>query len=101
MDVEPKERALNEAETELKEAQSTLLELTNKLDMLQEQLDVLQAQLDEATEEKNKCQAEADKTEYTIQLAFRLVNGLASEKLRWQESIKKYELFCFKKLIIC
>lgn len=89
LDVGPKERALIKSETELKEAQDTLLELNTKLEVLQSQLDVLQAQLDEATEEKAKCQAEADKTEFTIQLAFRLVDGLASEKIRWQESIEK------------
>lgn len=32
--------------------------------------------------EKMKCQAEADATNATIDLANRLVNGLASEKIR-------------------
>lgn len=89
LDVEPKEKALNAAEKQLKDAQDTLKELNEKLEILQEQLDILQAQLDEASLEQSKCQAEADKTEFTIQLAFRLVDGLASEKVRWLESIKK------------
>lgn len=36
----------------------------------------------EAVNEKMKCQAEADATNATIDLANRLVNGLASEKIR-------------------
>lgn len=87
--VGPLERALSSAETELKDAQNTLEELNQKLNVLQEQIDVLQAKLDEAATEKEKCQAEADKTEFTIQLAHRLVDGLASEKIRWRESVKK------------
>lgn len=40
----------------------------------------------EAVNEKMKCQAEADATNYTIDLANRLVNGLASEKIRYSLS---------------
>lgn len=36
----------------------------------------------DAVNEKMKCQAEADATNSTIDLANRLVNGLASEKIR-------------------
>lgn len=43
---------------------------------------MLLAQFQEAVNEKMKCQAEADATNYTIDLAGRLVNGLASEKIR-------------------
>lgn len=37
-----------------------------------------------------KCQQEADATNRTIQLANRLVNGLASENVRWAEAVSKY-----------
>lgn len=37
-----------------------------------------------------KCQKEADATNSTIQLANRLVNGLASENVRWAEAVSKY-----------
>ena len=36
---------------------------------------------------KQKCQEEADRTAYTINLANRLVNGLASENIRWRDSV--------------
>ena len=39
---------------------------------------------------KKKCQDEADHTAYTINLANRLVNGLASENVRWRESVAGY-----------
>ena len=41
-----------------------------------------------ALAEKQKCQDEADATAATIDLANRLVNGLASEKIRWTEEVK-------------
>ena len=38
---------------------------------------------------KMKCQAEADATALTINLANRLVGGLASENIRWRQSVSK------------
>lgn len=40
-------------------------------------------------EAKMKCQAEADKTEMTIDLANRLVTGLGAEKIRWIQNVEK------------
>ena len=37
-----------------------------------------------------KCQEEAESTAKTIFLANRLVGGLASEKVRWAESVEKF-----------
>jgi hypothetical protein len=50
----------------------------------------LTADFEKATSEKLKCQQEADATNQTIQLANRLINGLASENVRWAESVAKY-----------
>ena len=47
------------------------------------------AQFEAATAAKLKCQQEAEATALTISLANRLVGGLASEKVRWGESVKK------------
>ncbi|XP_058061407.1 LOW QUALITY PROTEIN: dynein beta chain, ciliary-like [Anopheles bellator] len=85
--VEPKQRALNEAQSELKAAQDKLMELTSKITELEEKLSVIEAAFNNALAEKQKCQDEADKTAFTIDLAHRLVNGLASENVRWRESI--------------
>lgn len=85
--VEPKQRALDEAEAELKAAQDKLIDLTARINELEDQLGVIQADFNDALAEKQKCQDEADKTAFTIDLAHRLVNGLASENVRWRESI--------------
>lgn len=85
--MEPKQRALDEAQAELHAAESKMLELTLKINELEEQLGVIQAEFNDALAEKQKCQDEADKTAFTIDLAHRLVNGLASENVRWRESI--------------
>lgn len=60
------------------------------LQSLEEQLGKLTADFEQATAEKLRCQQEADATNATIQLANRLVGGLASENVRWAESVAKY-----------
>lgn len=87
--VEPKLKALTEAEQELKDARDKLEYLNNRLMELEEQLNIIQAEFDAALAEKQKCQDEADKTAFTIDIANRLIGGLASEKIRWTESVKR------------
>lgn len=62
------------------------------LQSLEEQLAKLTSDFEQATAEKLLCQQEADATNATIQLANRLVGGLASENVRWAESVAKYAL---------
>lgn len=50
---------------------------------------MIQDEFDGAIAEKQKCQSEADKTAFTIDLANRLVGGLASENIRWRDSVTK------------
>lgn len=88
--VEPKMRALTDAEQQLKDARDKLEFLNAKLGELEEQLNVIQSEFDAALAEKQKCQDEADKTAFTIDIANRLIGGLASEKIRWTESVKRY-----------
>lgn len=91
LEVGPKERALEAAEGELRSAQADLQALTDQLLVFQRELDILEGHLQDAVKMKEQCQAEADATAYKIDLAFRLVNGLASEKDRWLESIEVYK----------
>ena len=56
---------------------------------LEEQLAALTADFERATAEKLHCQEQADATTRTIQLANRLVGGLAAEKVRWAEAVAK------------
>lgn len=79
------------ANRDLSEARGKLAELPKKLNENEEQLNILKQQYDEAVEAKMKCQAQADTTNLKINLAYRLVDGLASEKIRWKELVNSYE----------
>ena len=57
---------------------------------LEATLQKLTSDYQKAIDEKVHCQQEADETAKTIALANRLVNGLASEKIRWSESVQKF-----------
>ena len=90
--VEPKRRALNAANAELSSARQRLEFLKEKITSLEEQLSKLTANFEQAVAVKLKCQAEADTTALTIDLANRLVNGLASEKVRWRQLVASYKV---------
>jgi dynein heavy chain len=51
-----------------------------------------QAEFEAAVAEKVKCQQEADETANVIDLANRLVNGLASENVRWAATVEQYRI---------
>ena len=91
-EVEPKRLALEDANAELAAAQDKLAGIQAKITELEKSLGKLTAKFQEATEAKLRCQAEADATNLTIELANRLVNGLASENVRWAESIKELNI---------
>ncbi|XP_076548684.1 dynein beta chain, ciliary isoform X2 [Osmia lignaria lignaria] len=86
--VKPLRAALAQANAELKAAMDRLNSLRARLEELQKVLDVLGDKMNAALAEKQKCQDEADATALTIDLANRLVNGLASEKIRWTETVE-------------
>uniref|UniRef100_A0A8C3GPM7 Dynein axonemal heavy chain 17 n=1 Tax=Cairina moschata TaxID=8855 RepID=A0A8C3GPM7_CAIMO len=89
-DVEPKRQALEEANAELAEAQEKLSRIKNKIADLNANLATLTSQFEKATAEKIKCQQEADATNRVITLANRLIGGLASENVRWAESVEMF-----------
>lgn len=88
--VEPKQRALTEAKDELKAAQDKLEVLNDQINNLEKQLQSIRDEFDGAVGEKLKCQKQADKTTFTIDLANRLIGGLASENIRWRDSVTRY-----------
>uniref|UniRef100_A0A8C5IYP6 Dynein axonemal heavy chain 17 n=1 Tax=Junco hyemalis TaxID=40217 RepID=A0A8C5IYP6_JUNHY len=85
--VKPKRQAVADADAELAEAQARLSKIKSKI-ALNQNLATLTAQFEKATAEKIKCQQEADETSKVINLANRLVGGLASENVRWAESVE-------------
>ena len=88
-EVAPKRIALEDANKQLRDAQDTLQSIILKVGQLEEKLANLTQQYKAAIEAKMKCQAEADATTATINLANRLVGGLASEKVRWGQSVNQ------------
>lgn len=88
--VEPKRMALAQANSDLATAQEKLRVITNKIQSLESDLAELTAKFEKATNEKLRCQQEADLTAKTIELANRLVGGLASENVRWADSINDF-----------
>eukprot|EP00050_Salpingoeca_kvevrii_P003770 m.233351 g.233351 ORF g.233351 m.233351 type:complete len:4592 (-) comp10879_c0_seq1:411-14186(-) len=90
-DVEPKRKALAEANEKLNAAQTKLQKIMDKIAKLDEALGKLRHDFQVATDDKLKCQQEADATNMTINLANRLVGGLASENVRWGEAVAKFK----------
>ena len=90
-DVEPKRLALEAANQQLSAAQEKLKVIQNKIYSLEEALGKLTAEFEKATAEKLRCQQEAETTNKTIELANRLVGGLASENVRWADSVQKFK----------
>jgi len=90
-DVEPKRLSLAQANAELAAAEDKLSKIKAKIKELDDSLAELTASFEKATAEKLKCQEEADNTAKTINLANRLVGGLASENVRWAEAVEKFK----------
>ncbi|XP_042198221.1 dynein axonemal heavy chain 9 isoform X3 [Callorhinchus milii] len=90
-EVEPKRQALSKANAELAAAQDKLTNIKAKIAQLNENLAKLTAKFERATADKLKCQQEAESTARTISLANRLVGGLASENVRWAESVRNFK----------
>ncbi|KAM9308794.1 LOW QUALITY PROTEIN: dynein axonemal heavy chain 11 [Gastrophryne carolinensis] len=90
-DVEPKRKALSQANNDLTGATEKLEAIRKKLHDLDNNLKRLTQSFEKATAEKIRCQEEVNRTNITIELANRLVKGLESENVRWSESIKNYE----------
>ncbi|XP_062858858.1 dynein heavy chain 9, axonemal isoform X2 [Trichomycterus rosablanca] len=90
-EVEPKRQALNKANAELASAQEKLSVIKAKINLLNENLAKLTAKFEKAMADKLKCQQEAETTAHTISLANRLVGGLASENVRWAESVATFK----------
>ncbi|GLG98379.1 Putative dynein heavy chain [Gryllus bimaculatus] len=85
--VEPKRQALAQANDDLAAARAKLETLTSRIRELEHKLGLLTADFEAAVAAKVRCQQEADATALTIDLANRLVNGLASENIRWRNSV--------------
>jgi dynein heavy chain len=85
--VAPKRAMLAAANDKLNAANKKLEGLRAMLAELDAKLQKLTDQAEAATAEKNAAIAQAEKTQAKANLALRLVNGLASEGVRWDSTI--------------
>lgn len=87
----PKKQALLDSQAELQAARDKKEMLEEKLTEFENELSKLEADMEIALAAKQKCQDEAEKTAFKIDLAYRLVTGLASENVRWREKVTMYQ----------
>eukprot|EP00796_Vickermania_ingenoplastis_P004195 gene4195-3033_t len=87
-EVRPKEERLAEAQQRLTSSRAALKKIQDKVADLNEKLSVLVAQYTEAVESANAIEAKAKKTQQKMNLAQRLVSGLADESVRWGHTIE-------------
>ena len=85
--VEPKRKALAEANDQLNAANAELAEVMEKVRILEEKLAKLTAELNQANAEKQEAMDAVEKGQKKLDLAQRLTNALASENVRWGENI--------------
>ncbi|KAM6142342.1 LOW QUALITY PROTEIN: dynein axonemal heavy chain 11 [Phoenicopterus ruber ruber] len=87
-EVEPKHRALAQANAELAAATEKLEASRKKLLVLDNNLRKLTASLKKAVAEKVRCRDDVNRANKTIELANRLVRGLEAENMHWCQSIE-------------
>ena len=90
--VKPMREALDLANSQLEGANKKLSGVRAKVAALNEKVAALEEQFAEATDEKNKAIAQAEKTQSKADLADRLINGLASERKRWGETVEQLKV---------
>merc|ERR1711871_149543 len=96
--VEPKRRALAEAESQLNEVMAALKVKEDSLAQVEANVANLQAQLQAAQDEKQRLEDEASLTEARLKRAGKLTGALADEAERW--GIEVQEITAQSKLLV-
>eukprot|EP00033_Pygsuia_biforma_P005625 GCRY01006214.1.p1 GENE.GCRY01006214.1~~GCRY01006214.1.p1 ORF type:complete len:1920 (-),score=585.98 GCRY01006214.1:315-5459(-) len=89
--VAPKKMALSSAQNALAKKQNALNDSRTRLQEITDKVMSLKAQYEERVNEKETLRIDAEATEQKLNRAEKLVNGLASERERWEQSIKNYQ----------
>eukprot|EP00002_Diphylleia_rotans_P022035 TRINITY_DN430_c0_g2_i1.p1 TRINITY_DN430_c0_g2~~TRINITY_DN430_c0_g2_i1.p1 ORF type:complete len:4080 (+),score=854.57 TRINITY_DN430_c0_g2_i1:199-12438(+) len=87
--VLPMRDALSEAQTQLEQATTKLSQVQALVADLNEQLANLETEYNQAVNERNAVIAEAERCRNKLDLAQRLVRALASEKVRWGNTVSE------------
>lgn len=90
-DVAPKRREAEKAQANLEKKQAELREKQQQLEEVNETVKKLKEQYDESTNSKQQLENELEDLETKLERAENLVNGLAGERRRWEETIAQYE----------
>jgi dynein heavy chain, axonemal len=85
--VEPKRKALQDANDQLETANAELSAVIEQVTELEAKLAKLTAELNAANKEKQEALDSVEKRQRKLDLAQRLTNALASENVRWAENI--------------
>lgn len=75
----------------MQEKQRLLAEAKQKLAELKAKLEELQKQYEEKLQQKEELNRKAEMLRLKLERAFLLVDGLASEKIRWAETVEKLD----------
>lgn len=91
-EVEPKREKLKKAQQDLYTKEISLKAIMEELAKVEAQVAKLQQQFDESESEKKSLTDKAEELETKLARAGQLVEGLSSEKSRWEISIKEYKI---------
>ncbi|CAH8511378.1 unnamed protein product [Dicrocoelium dendriticum] len=89
--VAPKRQALRASELELEETEKILQEARNRLVACEERIASLQSKYDECIRRQRELEEKSQLCEARLVRADKLIGGLGSEKLRWQEAVVKFD----------
>ncbi|CAD5112359.1 DgyrCDS1592 [Dimorphilus gyrociliatus] len=89
--VEPKRQKKEAAEAELRVVQAALREKQEKLAAVEKQIAELQKMYDDSVSEKSRLEKQMALTQARLRRASKLTTALADEKIRWEESVAKFE----------
>ncbi|KFG46052.1 dynein heavy chain family protein [Toxoplasma gondii p89] len=89
--VKPLMDAFAQATESRQKAEAALAVVQERVKELNERLAKLNAKMQDADEEKGRVLAEAEECQLKLDLAERLVNGLADENTRWTASVDQLE----------
>ena len=85
--VKPLKEAADAAQAQAEQKQKELEVVKEKVRVINEKVDALKAQLQEAIDKKQQVLDEAQALQDQLDLANRLVNGLADENVRWANNV--------------
>ncbi|XP_049764343.1 dynein axonemal heavy chain 2 [Schistocerca cancellata] len=86
--VAPKKAKLEEAMKTLQEKQDELQAAENKLRKISEQLEKLRLEYEDKMKQKEELRQKSEDLQQKLERATMLVEGLAGEKVRWEQTVK-------------